>query len=198
MKIDWIQNKQVLSHKKLWDTVSFIKEDLDDISLALINKFALTHVNGGMQIHRYRIDSNSDIQWYIHRNRLQEIEFLKNLLSHKDLVDFRNDLDITIKNPNKDRLISYHTDIFSLVGSIARNLYQGGAYEHIECDDAWNTAITYVEEAFQNRFDEVLFMNTSIFEEPGSWFYDVAWDYSWILVDKRYNRVTLISITDTD
>lgn len=192
------QQKALLSNKNIWDSISFTREELDDASLALIEKFSFTHVNGGMKIHKYNMKSNHNIEWAKIEHRVNERDFLMELLKHEDLKEFREALGITIKNLERNIVLSHSTDIFNLSGDIARNLFQGGAYRSINCVDAWNIANLYVEKSFQNRFDEILFITTSIYEEPNNWFYDVAWDCSWILIDKGKNCIVLISITDTD
>ncbi len=58
-------------------------------------------------------------------------------------------------------------------------------------------AVGFVEEAFQNRFNEVVAFDTEIIP-AANWFYDVAWDHSKMLFDKRDYEITLIDITDTD
>ena len=49
---------------------------------------------------------------------------------------------------------------------------------------------------FGDRFDEVLVYHS--YKPWSSWFYDVAWDASWIVIDKRSSTVDILCITDTD
>ena len=43
----------------------------------------------------------------------------------------------------------------------------------------------------------MIYRFTYKFENSG-WFFDIAWDYSFLMFDKRTNQVIIIDITDTD
>jgi len=48
----------------------------------------------------------------------------------------------------------------------------------------------------QDRFEDVEMYDS---DQPWSrWFFDVAWDQTWILVDRGEARATVICTTDTD
>lgn len=53
-----------------------------------------TFCNGGIQIHKYRIEGAERLEWFAGRDRLREIDFVKNVITHSDLARYRKDLGI--------------------------------------------------------------------------------------------------------
>ncbi len=182
--------------ESLWDNITI--SPLNSWSKAaevLKEKFKETYVNGGAQLHKYKITGNKHFIWFAERNRLDEINFLPNFFSHHELKNYREDLKIKNNVPGNKGLKS-PTDIFNLVGDLAQLLGHGGAYRNLESSEAWKVSCDFVNEEFQNRFDEVL--SFYYFIESADWFYNINWDYSILLFDKRNYEITIIDITDTD
>ncbi|RFN58162.1 hypothetical protein DZ858_13085 [Marixanthomonas ophiurae] len=164
-------------------------------ALELKDKFSETHCMGGIQLHKYQVSDSTCLQWFASRNRLSNISFVKNIFSRPELQGYRNDLGIKDNRPACQEIHGY-SDIFDLTGIISRILNQGGAYRNLEAKDAWESAMNFVNQEFENRFDEV---NRYRYILQGSkWFYDIAWDYSTLLFDKRKNQILIMDITDVD
>lgn len=161
----------------------------------LIKKFDETHINGGIQLHKFQISDNEYFNWFASRNRLDEIYFTKRLFERTELKYYRKNLGISSNKPFVNQT-NWHTDIFDLAGIIARFLGHGGAYENLNASESWKTAIEFVNDEFENRFDE--FNRFTFTIKEASWFYDIAWDYSFLLFDKRKNQIIIFDITDTD
>ncbi len=106
-------------------------------------KISETHCNGGIQLHKYKIQANKHFDWFAQRNRLNEIDFLKNIFRHKDLEDYRSDLQIEDSKP-KIKEIKYWTDIYELTGRLSRIMGLGGAYKNINQILAWTIASDFV------------------------------------------------------
>ena len=133
LKIDWEQEKPTSSQAvDLWNSIKILRLDnwMNSTS-TLKEKITETHSNGGIQLHKYKISGNKHFDWFASRNRLDEIEFLKNISRHKDLQDYRNDLEIAEEKPSF-KLIKYWTDIYDLPGELARIMGHGGAYRKID------------------------------------------------------------------
>ncbi|MCB0512094.1 MAG: hypothetical protein R2760_02955 [Chitinophagales bacterium] len=197
LQIDWKQERPTSSELAgLWYSVKLTR--LDNWTLAtdtLKEKISETHCNGGIQIHKYKISANQHFDWFAQRNRLYEIDFLKNIFSHTDLEDYRSDLEIKGNKP-KVKIVKYWTDIYELPGRLSRIMGLGGAYKSIDQRHAWTIANDFVKDEFENRFEE---FNTYDFViEAAQWFHDIAWDSSILLFDKRKYEIIIIDITDTD
>ena len=73
----------------------------------------------------------------------------------------------------------------------------GGAYKKaISSAIAWKIAIEFVENELENRFEDFDVYMLKI--ENAKWFYDVAWDYSFIITDSKKHEIIFMDITDTD
>ncbi|WP_179020054.1 hypothetical protein [Winogradskyella forsetii] len=197
MKIDY--NSEVPTDKEIiqmWNDIQITEiNDWSKSMLELKSKFSETHCNGGIQLHKFQISDNSCLQWFASRNRLSEIYFIRRIFSRPELQNYRDDLKIKNDKP-KCKESQWFSDIFDLTGIISRMLNQGGAYRNLNAKDAWESALNFVNEQFGNRFDEI---NRYTYNLEGSeWFYDIVWDYSTLLFDKRNNQIIIIDITDTD
>ncbi|MCU4164633.1 hypothetical protein [Carboxylicivirga caseinilyticus] len=160
----------------------------------LKEKIEYTHINGGIQLHKYKLTSNEHFNWFAYRNRLNKINFVERIISHKNLNNYRNDLEI--EGIPEIQMIKSCTDIYDLSGLLARILGYGGAYNRIDPKEAWIVSNNFIKSEFENRFDEILQFVFSI--KNARWFYKIVWDYSILLFDKRNNILTLLDITDTD
>lgn len=52
------------------------------------------------------------------------------------------------------------------------------------------------EAHFADRLEDVEVFHS--YKPWSRWFYDVAWDSTWLLVDRRFQVVTILAVTDTD
>jgi hypothetical protein len=196
LEINWEQERpSQIQLVGLWMKTQFERvENWTSSADILTEKIGETHVNGGIQLHRYQVSSNDHFNWFASRNRLDEIDFVKNTLRHKSLSDYRKDLEI--KSKPEIQITKSWTDMYDLPGRLARILGQGGAYKKINQKEAWEVVTDFIKSEFDNRFEEVLLFDFAI--KNAEWFYDIAWDYSTMLFDKRNFTVTIIDITDTD
>jgi len=197
LQIDWKQERPTSSEVAgLWSSIRL--SQLDNWSSSTNNlkeKISETHCNGGIQLHKYKVSSNRYFDWFAQRNRLGEIDFLKNIFKHKDLEDYRADLEIKDNKPVVKN-VKYWTDIYELPGRLSRIMGLGGAYKNIDQRHAWTIATDFVKDEFENRFEE--FNSYDFVIEAAQWFHNIAWDSSILLFDKRKYEITIIDITDTD
>lgn len=197
LEIDYTKERpsdsQVL---QMWNEIKLLSlTEWSPSAKILKGKFEATHINGGIQLHKFQISDNQYLHWFSVRNRLNEIFFTQKIFCRPELDIYRKHLKIDDKKP-KVKSEGWYTDIFDLAGILARILGQGGAYENLNANEAWETATNFVKDEFENRFNE---FNRYTYEIINTnWFYDIAWDYSSLLFDKRKNQIILIDITDTD
>jgi hypothetical protein len=223
-----------------------------------LQKFSRTH-SGNVKLHQYKlsvVDEYGYFKEFVEQDRFDEIDFVKNIIRHKDLQDYRKDLEIEdellylqkpfphwrygykfshaarktwhrllnggdssfvilgsdgsltdIENSVKD---NYGKSIISLSERLANILIIGGAYydtEPIIIEGAYydtepilakTLASDFIKELFQNRYDEVFYWFNTGVRSASNWFYDLGWDYSILLFDKRNYEVIIIDATDTD
>ncbi|MGX1927766.1 hypothetical protein [Flagellimonas sp. 2504JD4-2] len=197
LKIDWNQRRPTAQEiTDLWKTIKFIPlNNWSEAALKLKSKLNETHSNGGAQFHKFKVESNLHFDWFSSRNRLDEIKFVRKAIRHDDLNEYRINLKIKENKP-KVELVNYWTDIYDVPSILARTLAVGGAYKSINPQEAWKIGVDFVENEFENRFDE--FNCFQFVVKSAEWFFDIAWDFSIAIFDVRKNELYLIDITDTD
>lgn len=155
LEIDWKQERPASSEiVALWNSMKLSPPDNWTSSTNILKeKISETHCNGGIQLHKYKVSNNRHFDWFAKRNRLGEIDFLKNIFRHKDLGDYRTDLEIKGDKPEvKD--VKYWTDIYELPGRLSRIMGLGGAYKNIDQRQACTIATDFIKDEFDNRFEE--------------------------------------------
>jgi hypothetical protein len=141
--------------------------------------------NGGIKINKYKLIGDDKFNYYIVTNK----NFIENIHNNKTILEDRNYLKLNGELP-KIKKEEHWSDIYTFSGYLARMMAHGGAYTHgIGQKDAWKIATEYVENEFKNDFEEYDFYYVII--ENAGWFYDVAWDYSFIIVDKKIMKYYL-------
>lgn len=83
-------------------------------------------------------------------------------------------------------------------GDLAAQLKWGGAYNSFDGTgaDAKRLGLAFSTDIIGDRYDDFRVDHTH--EAWSPWFFNVAWDHTWIITDKRHERVTLFCVTDTD
>ena len=169
LEINWKQERpSQIQLVELWTKTKFERiENWTNSANVLTEKISKTHVNGGIQLHRYQVNSNDHFNWFASRNRLDEIDFVKKALRHKTFSDYRNDLEI--KSKPEIQITKSWSDMYDLPGQLARILGQGGAYKKINQKEAWEVVTDFIKSEFDNRFEEVLLSDFAI--KNAEWFY---------------------------
>jgi hypothetical protein len=181
---------------RLWDGVHVERYD-DNVEpvTRLLEALRNTHVNGGAAFGMFGIAANSDLDWFISRNRWNEIEFPEHFLRLPAVVAALPEI---CGNPFDGSHEFKWGSAFTLAGDLAQTLFQGGAYKKHEggAGDAVAVAEDFRRWLFGDRFGEILVLNS--FQPWSEWFWSVAWDATWLIIDKGRRRVSLLAITDTD
>ncbi|MDM5328570.1 hypothetical protein [Neobacillus sp. CF12] len=153
-----------------------------------------THLNGGMIIECFQIN-NPELLNYPTMNETFERYFTRILTS--------DDIRISIPELKIGKQLDCETDFkfissFTLDGAIASVIYNGGAYKGFYGTprEAKNLAQEFCDFIFEDRVLDVQVYQTNT---PWcSWFFDVAWDDTWLILDTNLKKIWLICITDTD
>jgi hypothetical protein len=161
----------------------------------LLVELRATHANGGAEFAMFTIKADPTLDWFISRNRFIEIDLFEHLFRS---VAFRAALP-KLQGPAELKSLEWEwSSSYLFDGDLARTLMGGGAYERYKRggSEAKRLGAAVCAELFGDRYEEVQFFKT--FEPWSDWFFDVAWDTTWIAVDKRTNRIWTLCVTDTD
>ena len=153
-----------------------------------------THLNGGIIVECFQIN-NPELLNYPNMNEEYERYFTKILTS--------SDVRMSIPELNIGKELDCDTDFkwsssFTLDGDIASVIYNGGAYEGFfgTPREAKRLAQEFCDFIFGDRFLDIQVYKTN---NPWcSWFFDIAWDDTYFILDTTLEKIWLICITDTD
>lgn len=86
----------------------------------------------------------------------------------------------------------------TLDGELALALVEGGAYEKWRGPTraAKRLGAEVCDALFGDRFGDVVSLQSG--RAWSAWFRGVAWDHSWLIVDRGIRRLTLLCVTDED
>lgn len=193
--VNWLDHSATAT-KLIWNTVRIESLRVVEPPIKkLISALNKTHCNGGAKFAKFTIEGNSNFNWFMSRDQFKEIEFpqyfFKNEIVQKTLSGICQEIDLT-------KIDFIQTSSFTFSGEIAEILARGGAYDKHTggCGDAFAIAEDFRRCLFGDRFDEILVLNN---HRPWSaWFKDIAWDNTWIIIDKRQCFVSVLAVTDTD
>jgi hypothetical protein len=162
----------------------------------LLTELCATHANGGALFARFRIGASPTLHRIAVVNRWQEYgvldSFLRSAAVRKALPELRVG-DRLLANP-----VWEEGGALTLGGVLAHELVAGGAYRQFERSAAEAKTIGdgFCAALFGDRFGDVQVYATSSRWAP--WFFDVAWDRTWVLIDRRERAIAILCLTDTD
>jgi hypothetical protein len=196
---DWNQERPettAAAIRALWDAVRIQhRAEIRPPAEALLDALRKTHVNGGAAFALFSLESSPEFHWFMSRNRWDEIEFPEHFLLSRAVAGALPDL---CKDPITESFGFEWGSAFTLAGELAQTLSIGGAYVKHEggAGDAFAVADNFRRSLFGDRFDEVLVLKSH--KAWSAWFYDIAWDHTWLVLDKRLSVVSVLAVTDTD
>jgi hypothetical protein len=156
--------------------------------------------NGGVLLTRVRWTGPRTDEWFRTSAKVFEYESFRCLLDSAAVRTALPELRIPEPYPisSPPEFPQNPPGTLTLDGEIAGNVVAGGAYERFRgtAKEAKQLATAAVSELTQDRHED---FNVFVSFEPWTpWFYDVAWDCTWIMVDRRLREATLLVATDTD
>lgn len=198
LEVDWKQEKpNNTTAEWLWRSVEI--QPVDGVTPAVkeyLGELRRVNVNGGAAYARFEVKGNRDFDWFATRNRWDEIAFFSRFLSHP-VVSSR--LPEVGKDAKFDESITFTWgSSLTLDGELARVLVFGGAYKQYEGtpSEAKHLGARVCKALFGDRF-----LDVEVFwcwKAWSSWFHDVAWDSTCVVINRRLQVVSLLVSTDTD
>lgn len=153
-----------------------------------------THVNGDVIINCYKVNNEEIFNF---PTLFEEYEpYFTQLLTLKDISRTISQLQIS---ENVDCEINFEwVSPFTLDGDFASCIFNGGAYGGFSGTprEAKNLAEEFCNFIFGDRFIDIQVYKSCLPWSP--WFYNVAWDKTWLIFDTTMKRLWIICTTDTD
>ena len=197
--LDWNQERptfelaQSIWHEEIFRPLPITSTSAND----LLKELRLTNSNGGAEFALFSVGGDNRLDWFVSRNRFDEIAFFEHLLMSSafrtSLPSLRSPESVSTFNVKWDWSNSY-----VLEGELANTLMSGGAYAKFAGSGAEAKVLArrFCEDLFSERYEDVVVFET--YRPWSGWFFDVAWDFTWIGVDKRQRTVWVLCVTDTD
>lgn len=181
---------------RLWQSKVFTPFDFGDPDLdELLAALRKVYTHGGAEFEMFRFSDHPVIQWFISRNRPNEMGFFDHFLGSEVLRACLPELEI----PPVVGPVSWEvSNPYVLAGEIASGMMSGGAYGNFPGSgrDAKTLAERACHALYGDRFEDILIARTS--QPWAGWFSAIGWDATWVGVDKIDRRIWLLCITDTD
>jgi hypothetical protein len=194
----WSQEKPNDSQiEQMWNELEITPESFEHPALDhVLRHLRETHTNGGALFSLFRISDHSTFHWFGSRNRLSEMDFFRRFLTSSVVVSALPELQID-EQDFSEPCFQWGNSL-TLDGEIAFLIASGGAYGRFEgtSRDAKNLGVRFCDALFDDRFIEV---QVHASHQPWSpWFHGIAWDSTWLGLDKRFSKVWMLCTTDTD
>ncbi|QDT29477.1 hypothetical protein Enr10x_48320 [Gimesia panareensis] len=180
-----------------WETMSFHSINANWQSIErLLSTIRKTHVNGGVILKCFEADDRSLFRKriFILSNQFESRfqTFLQTVSDSNLLEEF--DLEFPL-----DPLPTFSPIVpLALEGELTHTILSGGAYERFRgsVDEARKLTRDFMASILENQW-----LSASAFKSDtpwSNWFYDVAWDATYLIFDDKKARIWLLCITDTD
>ena len=206
---DWNQQKPSVNDAlSVCDRVELSRIDIESSSVvSVLNSLQAAHLNGRVLFAAVRIGGNPILDWFGSRNRLLEFDVLPRLLQRPEMREWLPGLlpegaaEPSLSATEGATCSPYGLKLespFTFDATLATTLYQGGAYHSSEGDGKAEKelAIAFCDALFEQRYGEMAYFVT--FDAWSPWFYDVAWDWTAVLWDRRKRVLFVLAVTDTD
>ena len=154
-------------------------------------------VNGGVVVETFEVEADEVAAWFLSRNNFDTYGLLEQLLKSEAVTRAAPVLgafDARAASRTFEQTSSLHLD-----GDLAGALVLGRGLRRVRGvatptpnGSAWRCATRC--SAMPGR----TCASTSPPQPWSPWFFDVAWDHSWVVTDLRAQRMTLLCLTDTD
>jgi hypothetical protein len=174
-------------------------EVTDTRALAMLEQLRATHVNGGALLGAFRVVDVDDVfRWFASRNRFGEYDFFAHFLRSTAVRDELPGLQVPSPLGRELGFQESWSGTLTLDGELAATLIAGGAYERFKGTpiEAKHLGITFVDAVVGERHNDFRVYRSHTPWSP--YFYDVAWDVTWVLLDGMRGEVFLLCVTDTD
>lgn len=199
-EIDWnavrpTAEDVVASHRRIRFTPATVNSPT---ALRLVETFgSVLTPAGGALIAAFTVDDVDDTgHWFLSRNRFDEYGFIQQFLTSDAVATALPSL--APVNPTQLQAKFDESDPLLLDGQLAKALVYGGPYQKFDKPqvEAKRMCLEVCEELMGDRYEDFRLDRSST--SWAHWFHGTFWDGTWVITDKRSERVTLLCITDTD
>ncbi len=189
-------NSQFDRAMAMWRELDFPIVKQKDSTLQFVEDLAAMYSNGAVIHKSFSVPDHPDFAAFIDTGALHSTYFFERFWQTKSVASaFPQPLnDVRFLSPDTFNWI--HP--VELPGSLARALLRGGAYtsKRLSARNAMAIAGQAAESLLRGDFDH---QQVFVSQLPwSSFFYDVAWDYTWIIIRPKDKRIEVIIATDTD
>lgn len=166
-----------------------------------LDALATTRADGATKVARLKaVDIADDERWFPIGSLADTYETFRNLLTSDAAVQALPEVLADASFPSGQPPIFYGVTCgaLTLEVELARLLCAGGAYVRFAGSDAKakRIAADAARDLLQDRYEDFRVFHSDAAWTP--WFFDVAWDSTWLLVDDANKEVTVFATTDTD
>lgn len=178
-----------------WRELEVTHVQLDHSAVGLL-LMELLETHAKVAFGCFELSDHPVLEWFGSRNRLDEFDFVRTLLSNSVIRETLPGLEIPKKVPSLDA--TWGTS-FILDGTLAQVLVNGGAEFAFSGTDseAKDMCLNFCDALFEGRYSENLLYDS--FDAWTPWFSgNPNYDHTWFCVDKRLSRFWLLAITDDD
>lgn len=203
LEIDWKANlpdKHAIARSR--ERLRFEQVLLEHSAIdAMLAELRRLFANGGALFASFRaVDDDEVAQWFASHNRLEEYGFFEHFLTSEAVRTALPELGAPHRLDKKSLGCEWLPgNSFALDGILAALLYAGGCYEkfHGSPVEAKRMAGDFVHAIIEDRYDEFLIHHT---ERAWAGFFDryIPANNTFVIVDKRNARITLLCLADED
>lgn len=186
---------QFEDRKAMWDSLQI---DLVSAKNPAIEEYASHlgkyYANGNVKYGCFKLGDSEVLDWYCSRNQLKEMLFFWKVWEKEPIKSFFKLSEID-EESNKDFEWS---SPFVLGGSLAWVLDNGGPYTKPNWGGEKSKKVgeKAAQELIANDYEDSLVLVNHV--AWCSFFFDVAWDYTWVVLNKKTRLLHILMATDTD
>lgn len=150
--------------------------------------------NGGLLLHRYAVVDPQPYDWFLRNALRREADFVHCLLNHAGLAGYRDCLGIN--EAVEAEVLEDMSGTGMAASALAGILTDGGAYRRVPRGTAQAAATEFVRTFLGDARADVVGWDLRL---PASlWHHGIAWDHTFLWVDRSSWGFTLLDITDLD
>ncbi|MGE6597859.1 hypothetical protein [Bacillus proteolyticus] len=179
-----------------WKVGTFEKIETNDSSIEqLIHTFKEQNLHGGAVISCFKVH-NENFFKEIPRGEDGHKRFFRRIFNSLDIINNLEALKIHTSEKYKCRF--KERQAVMLDGSIATQILCGGAYVEFQERPvvAKQLAVNLCQYMFQDRYEDIKALES--YRPWTDWFYGIAWDTTWMVLDSKEHKMWLICVTGTD
>jgi hypothetical protein len=154
------------------------------------------YVNGDVIFKSFEIPSHPVADWYFVRRNLESWLFFRELWFTPSPREVLSALKVPVGFENRPAFEWGNS--FTFAGELASVLFRGGAYSVSDGTGVSEMQLSteVANELIQGRYTDIYaYTNHAPWTE---FFFDVAWDCTWLLLDRSLRKIHLLFATDTD